>query len=386
MAEPKRIVDQIENAIRRAYHLPHGLIPLHTPYFAGREWQYVKDCLDSGWVSSLGNFVNKFEWMACDFTGSGYAVATVNGTAAIHVSLLVGGVEAEDEVICPVFSFVATVSAIVYCKALPVFMDSDSSTLGLDAGKLSEFLRTRCIRKEDGFTYNKGTGRRIKACIVMHTYGYPVDLAPVLSLCADYNITLIEDAAEALGSYYHGQHCGTIGRLGILSFNGNKVVTTGGGGMILTDDRELAEKAKHLTTTAKVDHPWEYFHDEVGYNYRMPNLNAALGCAQMEHLRSFLAHKAEQAERVKEALRTLDGVRVIEPVTGIGNHWLNLVSIRPEYRNEVLKSLNERGIQARASWFPVCDMDPYHKFERFEIEVGLELYRSIICLPNGISR
>jgi perosamine synthetase len=384
MRTPEKIVALLEDGIRQVYGKADGPIPLHAPCFKGYEWEYVKNCLDNEWVSSVGEYVDRFEQMVADFTSVQHAVATVNGTAAIHIAILLAGVETEDEVLCPAFSFVATVSPIIYCHAYPVFMDSDPKTLGMDVDKLTRFLKEKCIREKDGFTYNKGSGRRIRACIPMHAYGYPVDMEPLLEMCNVYKISVIEDAAEALGSYYGNHHCGTLGKVGVLSFNGNKVVTTGGGGMILTDDEGLAKKAKHLTTTAKVAHPWEYTHDEVGYNYRMPNLNAALGCAQMENLDSFLTMKKRQAERFKKILAGEKDVRVIQPESTGANHWFNLVRVPPDCRDEVLRGLNSRGIQARTSWIPVCDMQPYVKYERFEIDWAKELSLSFICLPNGL--
>ena len=384
MINTQEIITVIEQAIRRIYDRSAGYIPLHAPCFRGREWEYVKECLDTGWVSSVGQYVDKFERAIADYTGAQYAVATVNGTAAIHIALLLSGVEPDDEVLCPAFSFVATISAIVYCSAHPVFMDSDKNTLGMDPEKVERFLSEKCIKKTNAFTYNRKSGRRVRACIPMHTYGYPIEMDSILRVCEEYNIAAIEDAAEALGSYYDGRHCGTMSRFGILSFNGNKIVTTGGGGMILCNEEDLAKRARHLTTTAKMDHPWEYVHDEIGYNYRMPNLNAALGCAQIENLDASLIRKRKQAERFKRLLEGESEIRVIQPETGKGNHWFNLVRVHPEYRDDILNVLNEKGIQARASWTPICDMRPYIKYEKYEIETSRELSRSLICLPNGL--
>lgn len=386
MGKTKKLVRAIEKAVRYIYRSYDGAIPLHAPYFIGREWEYVKDCLDSGWVSYLGGYVDRFEEKMCAFTGSQYAVAAVNGTVALHMALLLTGVKPEDEVLCPAFSFVATVSAVIYCGACPVFVDSDPETLGMDPENVSRFLQERCIRKTDGFTYNRRTGRRISACIPMHTYGYPVEMASLMALCEEHGIGLVEDAAEALGSTYHSKHCGTMGIAGILSFNGNKIITTGGGGMILTNDGGLRDKMRHLTTTAKVDHPWEFRHDEVGYNFRMPNINAALGCAQLERLPDFLDRKTEQARQFSEMLRDVAGVTVIQPEIGTANHWFNLVQVAPAYRDDVLRGLNEAGIQARASWTPVCDMSPYAGYEKFEVETAHALFASMICLPNGLMK
>ncbi|MGD8386336.1 MAG: LegC family aminotransferase [Desulfobacteraceae bacterium] len=377
-------IQRIEKAIRLVYDRREGPIPLHAPCFQGREADYVQDCIYSGWVSSVGEYVSRFERMVAEFTGAPHAVATVNGTAAILVSLVLAGVREGDGILCPAFSFVGTVSPVVSCKAVPVFMDSDPVSLGMDPRKVERFLLERCTLRQDGYTYDKTTGRRILACLPMHAYGYPADMAKLLDVCREYGVLVIEDAAEALGSRYGESHCGTMGILGILSFNGNKTITTGGGGMIITHDEDLARRAKHLTTTAKVDHPWDYMHDAVGYNFRMPNLNAALGCAQMEELESFLARKKEQAARLEGFLEGVEGVEVVSPDTGEANHWLNLARVPDEDRDDILYGLNARGIQARASWMPLCDMPPYRGYERFEIRSARELYASVICLPNGV--
>ena len=384
MNSTEKIAAVIEKAVREVYQRPDGVIPLHEPYFNGNEWRYVKDCLDTGWVSSVGSYVDKFEEMVSEYTGARYAVATVNGTAALHTALVVDGVTAGDEVLCPAFSFVATVNAVIYCRAFPVFLDSDPATLGMDVNKVRMFLQERCAKEKDGFTYNRHTGRKIKVCLPMHTYGYPVDMEPLVGLCREYNVSVIEDAAEALGSFYQDKHCGTMGRLGILSFNGNKTVTTGGGGIILTDDKHLAARAKLLTTTARRGHAWEYSHDEVGYNYRMPNLNAALGCAQLENLTGILNQKMHQANALRKKLETVDGVRAVPRSVGRVNSWFNIVEVGQENRIEVLKALNERGISARAAWVPLNKMKPYTLFEEFELQAATELYNSLICLPNGV--
>lgn len=384
MTSYQDIVNLIEKALRKIYKRPNGLIPLHAPFFKGNEWKYVKDCIDTGWVSSVGDYVNKFEEEICKFTGAKYAIATVNGTSALHIALILSGVEEGDEVLCPAFSFVATVSSILYCQANPVFIDCDSITLGMDVYKVKSFLNENCIKKKDGFTYNKNTRRRISACIPMHAYGFPVDIEPLLKLCKEYNIALTEDSAEALGSVYKNKHCGTFGQFGILSFNGNKVITTGGGGIILTNNASLANRAKHLTTTAKINHPWEYIHDDIGYNYRMPNLNAALGCAQMEYIKEILAQKKAQFEELKNELNRHDEIKVLDTRIGKGNYWLNIIEINPKYRDKILKELNQRGIQARASWYPICDMEPYKRYEQYNISVARKLSSSLICLPNGL--
>ena len=384
MNSPQQIIRRIEEAVRSVYSRHQGPIPLHSPCFQGKERAYVLDCIDTGWVSSVGEYVSRLEGMVAEFTGARYAVATVNGTAAIHVSLVLAGVREGDGILCPAFSFVGTVSPVIYSRAVPVFMDSDPANLGMDTQKVARFLAERCTQGQDGYPHEKATGRRISACLPMHAYGYPADMAGLLHVCRDYGVTVIEDAAEALGSLCGGHHCGTMGAMGILSFNGNKTITTGGGGMIVTHAEDLADRAKHLTTTAKVDHPWDYMHDAVGYNFRMPNLNAALGCAQMEQLEGFLVRKREQARRLGELLTDVDGVEVVSPSGGDANHWLNLARVPPRDRDEILRGLNEQGIQARASWMPICDMPPYRDYEPFEVHVARELYASVICLPNGV--
>ena len=339
MDEVKRITETVAAAVRQVYGRSAGLIPLHAPSFKGREWEYVKECLDTGWVSSVGQYVDRFEKSLADYTGSPHAVATVNGTAAIHVALLLSGVQAGDEVLCPAFTFVATISAIVYCGAHPVFMDSDPKTLGMDATKVSRFLRERGVKQGEGFTINRQSGRRIAACIPMHAYGYPVQMEPLLEVCTEYRVPVVEDAAEALGSFYKGKHCGTFGRFGILSFNGNKIMTTGGGGAILCKEPDQAKTAKHLTTTAKIDHPWDYVHNAVGYNYRLPNLNAALGCGQLEALESTLLRKRKQAEEFNRATEGAKDIEVVQPQAHEVNHWFNLVRVPSSRREEILKEL-----------------------------------------------
>jgi len=274
----------------RDYYQSDGFIPLHEPAFSGNERRYVLDAIDSTFVSSVGKYVDQLEEKFAEFVGSRYAVATVNGTAALHAALVVAGVQDGDEVITQPLTFVATCNAIQYCRAKPTFVGINKQSLGLCADKLAHFLQSKAVIKQD-VCYNQETGRRIKACVPMHTFGHPSDIDRIKSLCNEYHIVLVEDAAESLGSYLKGKHTGTFGQLGVFSFNGNKVMTTGGGGMIVTDDESLAKRAKHITTTAKQAHPWDYEHEEVGYNYRMPNLNAALGLAQLESLPDKLKQK-----------------------------------------------------------------------------------------------
>ena len=271
-------------------------IPLHRPVFEGNERQYLVNCIDSNFVSSVGEKVTEFEQKIAEFTGSKFAIATVNGTAALHVAIELAGVKPGDEVITQALTFIATCNAINYAGAKPLFIDVDLDTMGLSPSALQNFLEENAEKKPEG-TFNKTSGKRISACVPMHTYGFPCRIAEISKICEDWNILLVEDAAESLGSYVGNQHTGTFGKVSTLSFNGNKIITTGGGGMIITDDADLAKHAKHITTTAKVPHSYEFVHDEIGYNYRMPNLNAALGCAQIEQLDDFLTIKNEIANR-----------------------------------------------------------------------------------------
>ncbi|MBT4791721.1 MAG: LegC family aminotransferase, partial [Halobacteriovoraceae bacterium] len=289
--------DHTVNFIKSLYG--DNFIPLHEPRFVGNEKKYLNECIDSTFVSSVGKYVDQFEKMLCEYTGSNFAVATMNGTAALHMSLILADVKANDEVITQALTFVATANAISYLDAHPIFLDSANDNLGLCPDDLEQFLELNVEVKSDGFAYNKSTGRRIKACVPMHTFGHPVKLDEILVICKRYNIFVIEDAAESIGSMYKQKHTGTIAPIGVMSFNGNKTITSGGGGALLIQDEQLALKAKYLTTTAKVSHKWEYYHDEIGYNYRLPNLNAALACAQLENLPAFIVNKVETAKLYK---------------------------------------------------------------------------------------
>ena len=330
---PERVLETLKNVL----HSQDGPIALHEPQFGGNEWAYVKECLDTGWVSSVGKFVDKFESMLAEYTGARRAVAVVNGTAALHIALKLVGVVPGDEVLVPALTFVATANAVCYCGAIPHFVDSEEKTLGLDPHKLATYMEAISEVRENG-CFNKQTGRRIRAVIPMHTFGHPVDLDPLMQVCEQFRLEMVEDAAESLGSFYKNKHTGHWGRLSVLSFNGNKPVTTGGGGAILTNDGELGNLAKHITTTARQPHKWAYYHDQVGYNYRMPNVNAALGCAQLEQLPSFLESKRNLAKKYAEAFEVIDGVTFfIEPNFARSNYWLNVLLI-DDYRSEIMDS------------------------------------------------
>ena len=342
----KRFVDFV-----RDLYNTKDFIPLHEPRFRGNEKKYLNECIETTYVSSVGKFVDLFEQKIADYTGSKYAVAAVNGTAALHIALLLSDVGPEDEVITQPLTFIATANAITYIGAEPVFVDVDKETMGLSPEKLSDFIDTGTYRGKDGYTYNAKTKKRINACIPMHTFGHPCRIDEIKEICNRQNIILIEDAAESLGSLYREQHTGTFGKLGVLSFNGNKTITTGGGGMILTDDEKLAKKAKHLTTQAKVPHKWNYVHDMIGYNYRLTNLAAALGVAQLEQLPGFIENKRGIAKRYREFFENSGIIFVNEPENAHSNFWLSTILFPDKTtRDNFLEFTNNNGIMTRPAW------------------------------------
>ena len=359
---------------------------LHEPVFSGNEWCYLKECLDSTFVSSVGKFVDRFETDLCALTGAKFAVAVVNGTAALHIALKLAGVLPGDEVLIPSLSFVATANAVTYCGANPHFVDSEEKTLGIDAEKLRTYLGD-CTEERSGRCINRRTGQVIRALVPMHTFGHPSDLDGLRDVAEDFHLALVEDAAESLGSYYRGRHTGTFGLLGTLSFNGNKVITTGGGGAILTNDEQLARHAKHLTTTAKIPHAWEYRHDEVGYNYRMPNLNAALGCAQLERLPLMLAAKRDLYEAYKSAFASVKGVSLVsEPEHCRSNYWLQTLFLDAEHasqRDLVLRATNDAGVMTRPAWELLHRLAPFIDCPRMGLPNAESLFRRLINIPSG---
>lgn len=361
-------------------------VALHEPVFAGNEWDYVKECLDTGWVSSAGKFVDRFEELIATFTGVRKAVAVVNGTAALHICLLLVGVKPGDEVLVPALTFVATANAVTYCGAIPHFVDSDEKTLGLDPYKLAEYLGEIAEVLPSG-CYNKITKRRISAVVPMHTFGHPVDLDPLVEVCLRYKLELVEDAAESLGSYYKGRHTGNWGKASAFSFNGNKIITTGGGGAILTNDESLGIIAKHLTKTAKTPHKWAFNHDMVGYNYRLPNINAALGCAQMERLTEFIRRKRALAEGYRRAFAEVEGVKFFsEPDFARSNYWLNVLLLDKEFsgeRDSFLELSNSLGIMTRPAWTLMHKLSMYRECPRMDLTVAEDLERRIINIPSS---
>jgi len=371
--------------IRELFDKETGPVPLHEPVFAGKEKDYVLDCIDSSFVSSVGMYVDEFEQKVAQYTGSKYAIATVNGTAALHMALLLAGVKHGDEVLTQSVSFVATANVITYCGASPVFLDSDRQSLGLNAEALEEFLETRCVQKDDGFSYNKMSEKRIAACVPVHVFGHPVQIDKIKTLCEMHNIVLVEDAAESIGSLFSEKHTGTFGKLGVLSFNGNKTITTGGGGMILTDDDELGKMAKHLTTTAKVDHKWEHFHDSVGFNYRLPNINAALGCAQMESLPLFLRKKREIAKAYKDFFDGIGICFLTEPEGCRSNYWLNAILFdNLKQRNEFLEYSNNQGVMTRPLWRLISKLSMYSGCQTDSLENSRWLEERVVNIPSSV--
>jgi perosamine synthetase len=361
---------------------------LHEPWFEGREWEYVKQCLDTRWVSYVGGFVDRFEKELAAFCGVKRAVATSSGTAALHIALKLVGVRPDDEVLIPTLTFAATGAAVRYCSAIPHFVDSSPGTLGVDPDKLGQYLR-KIARPQGGVCINALTGRTISALVPVHIFGHPVDLDPLLGLAGEFNIPVIEDAAESLGSYYKGRHTGTLGRVAALSFNGNKVVTTGGGGALLTDDDALADRAKHLTTTAKIRHRWRFEHDEVGYNYRLPNLLAAVGVAQLECLPSFLERKRRLAERYFAAFEGMEGIARVfrEPTHARSNYWLNALILDSSVsleRDSILDATNDAGIMTRPAWDLLHRQPPYADGPRMDLSQAEDLERRLICVPSSV--
>lgn len=377
--------ERIEAAI--ATVLPRdGFKALHEPRFAGNEWTYVKECIDTGWVSSAGKFVDRFEQELATYTGAAHAIAVVNGTAALHVALQLAGVRPGDEVLLPALTFVATANAVAHCGATPHFVDAEERTLGVDAAALRRHLEG-IADSSNGACVNRRTGRPIRAVVPMHVFGHPVALDELIAVARDFNLALIEDAAESLGSFYRGRHTGTFGPFGTLSFNGNKTITTGGGGAILTDDAGLAKRAKHITTTAKLPHRWEYFHDEVGYNYRLPNLNAALGCAQLEQLPGFIESKRRLYKRYAEAFAGFSGATLFaEPEHCRSNYWLQTLLLDADAASErdaVLARTNDVGYMTRPAWTLLDRLPMYAGCPKAPLPGAESLALRIVNLPSS---
>ena len=358
--------------------------PLHAPEICGNEWDYVKECLDTGWVSTAGSFVDRFESSLCEITGASHSIATVTGTAALHAALVVAGVKGGDEVIVPSLSFVATANAVTYCHAEPHFADIETSTLGLDPEKLDAHLGD-IVEHTGGTTLNRQTGRPISAIVCMHTFGHPCNLDGLLEVAGRHDIPLIEDAAESLGSTYNGRHAGTFGLVSALSFNGNKIATSGGGGAILTNDKAIAKRAKHLTTTAKLPDPFGYDHDEVGFNYRLPNINAALGTAQIENLAANVERKRALANLYAEHFADVSGVEFfVEPEGARSNYWLNtLIFEDADCVDAVLTGAAEQKISCRRAWTPQHQLNHFRDCPKSDLSVTEEIAPRLINIPSS---
>ena len=377
------MIEDFKVLIREIYGDEKPIV-LHRPVFSGSERQDLVECIDSNFVSSVGAKVAEFEGLIADFVGSSYGIAVVNGTNALQVALRIVGVEREHEVITQPLTFVATCNAISYLGARPVFVDVDRSTLGISPAALMKFLEKWGERRE-GVCFNRYSGRRLAACLPMHTFGHPSQIDEISRICAEWGITLVEDAAESLGSFYKGKHTGTFGQIGVFSFNGNKIITTGGGGMIVTDNPELGSRAKHLTTTAKSPHPYEFWHDAVGYNFRMPNLNAALGCAQIQQLDGFLAAKRQVAERYSSFCKDHGVEFVTEPAGARSNYWLNAIILGSKReRDDLLEVTNSAGIMTRPIWRLMIDLPMYSDCQHDGLPMSRWLEDRVVCLPSSV--
>lgn len=362
-----------------------GMVPLHVPTFRGNEKKYLNECIDTTFVSSVGKFVDRFEEMMVEYTGTQKAVVCVNGTNALHMAMLLVGVEREDEVITQALTFIATCNAISYIGAHPVFIDVDKDTMGLSPDAMEAWLKGNTEIKGDS-CYNKRSGRRIKACVPMHTFGHPVHLDKLVEVCNRYHIELIEDAAESLGSFYKGKHTGTFGKIGAISFNGNKTITTGGGGMLLFQDEKLGNFAKHLTTQAKVPHRWEFVHDHIGYNYRMPNINAALGCAQLEEIDHILANKRETAEKYKQFFSDKENIQFFtEPEGSKSNYWLNAVLLNDkEAQLKFLEYTNDHAVMTRPVWELMNRLPMFKDCETDGLENTVWFANRVVNIPSSV--
>jgi perosamine synthetase len=376
--------DQVIDFIRTHYNKPEGFIALHEPRFVGNDKAYVMDAIDSTFVSSVGKYVDRFEEMMREYTGAAYAIATVNGSAALHMSLLLAGVKRDELVITQPLSFIATCNCISYIGAEPLFVDVDPVTMGLSAEKLEVFLSEKTVAK-NGSCFHKETGKRIAACVPMHTFGHPVDLDRIVTLCAQYNVPLVEDAAESIGSKYKGTHTGTLGLVGAFSFNGNKTITCGGGGMIVTNDEKLGKLAKHLTTQAKVPHAWEFVHDHIGYNYRLPNLNAAMACAQMEQLDAFVANKRDLAAQYSKLFEGTDIRFMKEPEHTFSNYWLNAILVKDrKERDEFLTYTNGKQVMTRPVWTLMNKLEMFKHCICENIDNAIDLENRLVNLPSSV--
>ena len=359
-------------------------IPLHEPKFNGNEKKYLNDCIDSTYVSSVGKYVDTFEKEFAKKVGSKYAIATVNGTSALHVSLILADVKKDDEVITQALTFIATCNAISYIGAKSIFVDVDLNTMGMSPNSLKDFLEKNC-ELVDNNCINKITNKTIKSCVPMHTFGHPCKIDELKDICDKWNISLVEDAAESLGSYYKGKHTGTFGKVGVFSFNGNKIITSGGGGVIVTDDESLAKRAKFITTTAKIPHPYEYVHNEIGFNYRMPNINAALLVAQLEQLESFIESKRKLSLKYKEFFLNSDIKFIEEPQNCKSNYWLQAILLKDKkQRDEFLEFTNKNGVMTRPIWKLMNELDMFKDCQSTDLTNSKICEQRIVNIPSSV--
>lgn len=380
--------EDIVKFIRNHYEAKDGeTVMLHAPTFAGNEKKYLNECIDTTFVSSVGQFVDRFEREMESFTGAKKAVVCVSGTNALHMAMMLAGVERDDEVLTQALTFIATCNAISYIGAHPVFIDVDMDTMGLSPKAMENWLEENAELRDDGQSYNKTTGRRIKACVPMHTFGHPIHLKELVEVCRKWNIELVEDAAESIGSYYDGKHTGTFGKVGAISFNGNKTITTGGGGLLLFQDEELGKYAKHITTQAKVPHRWEFVHDHIGYNYRMPNINAALGCAQLEQIDKFLESKRATAQAYIDYFKDepYDIKFMKEPDGTKSNYWLNAIMLPDkEAQLAFLEYTNDNGVMTRPIWELMNRLVMFKDAQRDELKNTMYLADRIVNIPSSV--
>ncbi len=359
--------------------------PLSVPVFAGNEKKYLEECIDTTFVSSVGKFVDRFEDEIAKYTGAKKAVVCVSGTNALHMSLMLSGVERDDEVLTQALTFIATCNALSYIGAHPVFIDVDRPTMGLSPDAVKQWL-VKNAEIRNGQCFNKKTGRRVKACVPMHTFGHPVRIEELVDICEAYHIELVEDAAESIGSRYKGKHTGTFGKVGAISFNGNKTITTGGGGMMLFNDEKLGAYAKHITTQAKIPHRWEFRHDNIGYNYRMPNINAALGCAQLENLDKYVASKRETASAYADFFKNIEDIEFfVEPENSFSNYWLNVVILKDkDAQLDFLQQTNDNGVMTRPIWELMNRLPMFEKCENDGLENTIWFADRVVNIPSSV--
>lgn len=384
MTEVKTITKNVIEAIRKV--AGEKKLSLHEPIFLGKEYEYLKNCLDTTYVSTIGKYVETFEKSLIDYTGAKSAIGVINGTSGLQIALMLCGVRSGDEVILPALTFVATANAISYNSAVPHFVDCEEKTLGIDTSKLSKYLSSITIEKNGNFI-NKYTGRIIRAIIPVHTFGHPVDIDSLIEVSKKFNLKIVEDAAESIGSFYKTKHTGTFGHFGVLSFNGNKTITTGNGGAILTNDLQLAKKAKHLVSTAKVAHKWEYNHDAIGYNFRISNINAALGCAQLEQLEKIISAKRKIYKKYSKQFENISEISLFkEPKNCKSNYWLQTLILSKKIENKknfILEETNKNGILTRPSWNLLSELKMYSSCPKMDLSCSRSLVKKIINIPSS---